>query len=114
MEESCIFCSIIAKESPANVEYEDNEIIAFWDVDPKAQVHILIVPKKHIPSITELEEMDIPLIGKMIYVAKGLAEKKEIAEDGYRLVFNAGRHSGQMVDHVHLHLMGGEELGEMV
>lgn len=109
--ENCIFCSIIEKESPANIEYEDEDVMAFWDANPKAQVHILIVPKRHIPSITNLQEVDSQLIGKIILIAKDLAEKKEISEDGYRLVFNVGRHSGQVVDHIHLHLIGGETLG---
>jgi len=114
MEDNCIFCAIAKKESPATLEYEDEEIVAFWDVNPKAKVHILIVPKKHISSITELQEgVDELLIGKMVMVAKKLAEKKGIAEDGYRLVFNAGKHSGQVVEHVHLHLMGGGPMGEM-
>ncbi len=111
--EDCIFCSIVAKETPANIEYEDEEIMAFWDIEPKVEVHILIVPKKHIPSITDLQDIDSPLIGKMVMVAKLLAEKKGISEDGYRLVFNVGKHSGQVVNHIHLHLMGGEPLGEM-
>lgn len=111
--ENCIFCQIATKESPADLEYEDSEVVAFWDVNPKAPVHILIVPIKHIPSITMLSETDAPLIGKMVMVAKHLAEKKGIAEDGYRLVFNAGRHSGQVVDHIHLHLLGGKILGNV-
>lgn len=112
--ESCIFCAITQKESPATLEYEDEEIVAFWDVNPKAKVHILIVPKKHISSVTELKEEDAALVGKMIIVAKKLAEKKGIAEDGYRLCINAGKHSGQVVEHVHLHLMGGGPMGTMV
>lgn len=111
--ENCIFCSIIAKDSPADIEYEDSEMIAFWDVNPKAPVHILVVPKEHIPSITVLKETDMPLIGKMVMVAKHIAEKKGIAEDGYRLVFNAGHHSGQVVDHIHLHILGGKVLGDI-
>ena len=111
--ENCIFCSIIEKESPANIEYEDEDVIAFWDVSPKAAVHILIVPKRHIPSITNLQEVDGQLIGKMVLIAKDLAEKKEISEDGYRLVFNVGRHSGQVVNHIHLHLIGGRPLGSI-
>ncbi|KKQ90873.1 MAG: Histidine triad (HIT) protein [Berkelbacteria bacterium GW2011_GWA1_39_10] len=111
--DQCIFCSIAHRESPANVEYEDEEIIAFWDVNPKAKVHILIIPKKHISSVTELKEEDTNLIGRMVIVAKKLAEEKGIAEDGYRLVINAGKHSGQVVDHLHLHLIGGGNLGSM-
>jgi histidine triad (HIT) family protein len=111
--EKCIFCSIINKESPANIEFEDNEIVAFWDIDPKAPVHILIVPVKHISSITELQEMDAELIGKMVLLAKNLAKKHNLEEDGYRLCFNVGRNSGQVVDHIHLHLLGGQMLGQM-
>ena len=112
--DQCIFCGIAKKESPANLEYEDEEIVAFWDINPKAKVHILIVPKRHIQSITELVDEDAPLIGKMVLVAKKLAEKKGIADQGYRLVFNAGKHSGQVVDHIHLHLLGGGPMGSMV
>lgn len=110
----CIFCSIIAKESPATIEYEDDDVLAFWDVDPKAPIHILIVPKKHITSITQIQKEDIPLIGKLVYVGKILAQKKQIDEDGYRLVFNVGRLGGQIVDHIHLHLLGGQELNKMI
>lgn len=109
----CIFCAIAKHESPANLEYEDDDMVAFWDIDPKAPTHILIVPKKHIPSVTELREENIPLMGKLIFAAKKLAEKKGIAEDGYRLCINAGKHSGQVVDHIHLHLLGGKILGPM-
>lgn len=112
--DNCIFCAIANKQSPAELEYEDEEIVAFRDINPKASVHILIVPKKHISSVTSLEETDTLLIGKMILAAKKLAEEKGIADDGYRLVINAGKHSGQVVDHIHLHLIGGEPLGRMV
>jgi len=112
--DQCIFCGIVKKESPATLEYEDSEIVAFWDINPKAKVHILIVPKRHIRSITDLKDEDAGLVGKMVLVAKKLAEKKGIADDGYRLVFNAGKHSGQVVDHIHLHLLGGGPMGSMV
>lgn len=111
--DQCIFCAIAKKESPGDLEYEDQEIVAFGDINPKAKVHILIVPKKHISSITQLQDTDAALVGKMVLVAKKIAESKGIADDGYRLVFNAGRHSGQVVDHIHLHLMGGGPLGTM-
>lgn len=112
--ENCIFCGIASKQSPAELEYDDGEIVAFGDINPKAPVHILIVPKKHITSVTELTEEDAPLIGKMVLVAKRLAVEKGISEDGYRLVMNAGKHSGQVVDHIHLHLLGGKILGNIV
>jgi len=111
--DNCIFCGIASGASPANIEYQDDEVVAFWDIDPKAPTHILIVPKKHISSVTELQEGDENLIGHMVLAAKMLAEKKGISEDGYRLVFNAGKHSGQVVDHIHLHLLGGKILGGM-
>lgn len=111
--DDCIFCKIARKQSPAELEHEDEEIVAFGDINPKAPTHILIVPKKHISSVTELTAEDAPLIGKMILVAKQLAVEKGISEDGYRLVFNAGKHSGQIVDHIHLHLLGGKALGDI-
>ena len=110
---NCMFCSIAQKESPAEIEYEDASIVAFRDINPKAKVHILVVPKKHIASVTELEENDVELIGRMVMVAKKLADAKGIADDGYRLIFNAGKNSGQVVDHIHLHLIGGGPLGNM-
>ena len=112
--DDCIFCSIANKQSPGELEYEDDEIVAFPDINPKAPVHLLIVPKKHISSITELTPEDAPLVSKMILIAKRLAEEKGISEDGYRLVMNAGKHSGQVVDHIHLHLLGGKILGDIV
>src|SRR3989304_8063572 len=103
--ETCIFCAIIKKESPANLETEDDELLAFWDIEPKAPVHILIIPKKHIPSMTVLDQTDAHLVGKMFLLAKKLAEKHGLSENGYRLCINAGKQSGQVVDHLHLHLM---------
>ena len=112
--DQCIFCAIANKQSPGELEYEDAAIAAFNDINPKAKVHVLIVPKKHIASVTELQESDIELVGRMVMIAKKLAEAKGIADDGYRLVFNAGKHSGQFVDHIHLHLIGGGPLGGIV
>lgn len=112
--EPCIFCGIANKKSPGELEYEDAAIVAFNDINPKAKVHLLIVPKKHISSVTQLQESDVELVGRMIMVAKKLAEDKGIAEDGYRLVFNAGKHGGQVVEHIHLHLMGGGPLNDMI
>lgn len=111
--DNCIFCGIASKQSPAELEYEDSEIVAFGDISPKAPVHLLIVPKKHISSVTELTAEDALLIGKIVLVAKQLAVQKGISEDGYRLVMNAGKHSGQVVDHIHLHLLGGKILGNI-
>ena len=101
----CIFCKIINKEIPTDFIFEDEDTAAFDDIKPKAPVHILIVPKKHIISIRELEEKDKVLAGELIFRAKEIAAQKNLK--GYKLVFNVGREGGQLVDHIHLHLVGG-------
>lgn len=106
---NCIFCKIINKEAPADIVYEDEKIIAFKSIEPKCPVHILIVPKKHIVSINEISEEDRELIGEMLLIAKKIAGEKQISS-GYRLIFNVGKDSGQTVDHLHLHLLGGNLL----
>ena len=106
----CIFCKIIDKELPADILYEDNNVIVFKDIKPKAPLHILIVPKKHIPSINHLELEDKELIGEIFLVAQKMAKKQGVAETGYRLVFDTGKNAGQTVDHLHLHLLGGKKL----
>lgn len=111
---NCIFCKIAKKELPAKIEYEDKEIVAFDDIAPKAPVHILIVPKRHIASINELKKSDALIIGKLVLVAQKLAKEKGIDQSGYRLVFNTGANSGQIVDHIHLHLLGGQKLKQMI
>ena len=103
--EECIFCKIAKGESPAEFEYQGEEIVAFYDISPKAPVHILIVPKRHIKSVKEMGEEDSELLGKMILTAKKIAQNKGL--EGYKLIFNCGRAGGQIVDHLHLHLMGG-------
>jgi len=110
MTNSCIFCKIAAKKLPSKIQYEDANMVAFDDINPKAPVHILIVPKKHLGSINDLNSQDAELVGKMILTAQKLAKKKGIDQSGYRLVFNTGSDSGQVVDHLHLHLMGGGKL----
>lgn len=108
----CIFCKIINKEIPKDFAYEDSEIVAFDDIHPVAPVHILIIPKKHIESVNELEKEDKKLAGNLIFVAKGLARKLKISQDGYKLLFRTGKHGGQEVEHLHLHLIGGAKLFE--
>lgn len=112
--ENCLFCKIANHKLDSQIEYEDSEIIAFTDINPKAPVHILIVSKKHISSVAEASDQDALLLGKMILVAKKIAEDKEIAESGYRLVFNTKKNAGQIIDHIHLHLLGGQKLQSMV
>lgn len=102
-----LFSKIIDREIPADIVYEDDEIIAFNDINPQANVHILIVPKKVIPTINDLEKEDAGLVGNMILVAKQLAKENGIDSRGYRLVFNCNEEAGQTVFHIHLHLLGG-------
>lgn len=91
----------------------DQDLVAFNDINPKAPTHILIVPKKHIPTINDLSEEDAQLISKMIYTAKSLAQDKNIDQSGYRLIFNVRENAGQEVNHIHLHLIGGKKLSSM-
>lgn len=107
----CIFCKIIAKEIPSEVLYEDEDILAFKDIYPVAPVHILLIPKKHIISVNDLIDQDAQVIGRIFIVLKKLAAQLEIAESGYRVVTNTGKDGGQVVGHLHFHLIGGKELG---
>jgi len=109
-----IFEKIIQGELPADIVYRDDRVTAFRDIRPAAPTHILIVPNKPIPTVNDVTPEDEPLLGHMIYVAKLLAEKEGIAEDGYRLIINCNKHGGQEVYHLHLHLIGGRPLGPMV
>lgn len=105
-----VFCKIIKGEIPTEFLYQDEDLAAFKDKNPEAPVHLLIVPKKHIASVNEVADEDQMLLGKMILTAKKLAKELGIAESGYRLGFNTGPDSGQMVSHLHLHLVGGKKL----
>lgn len=110
----CIFCKIVAREIPSTAVFEDDELYVFPDINPKAPVHLLIIPKAHIlRSVAEMEKSQTELLGRMLYRAKLLAEKLKIDIDGYRLVFNVRHHGGQEVDHIHLHLLGGQQLGPL-
>lgn len=101
----CIFCKITRKEVGAEIVYEDEAVVAFTDIHPKAPLHLLVVPKQHIQSIAHLEADHSEVIAKLIYTAKHIAAERGLA--GYKLVFNVGREGGQMIDHLHLHLLGG-------
>lgn len=110
----CLFCKIAAKEIPSTTVYEDDKLYAFPDIHPKAPVHLLIIPKEHVMrSVADMDESQSGLLGRMMYRAKLLAEEQGIDENGYRLVFNVRKHGGQEVDHVHLHLLGGQPLGPL-
>jgi histidine triad (HIT) family protein len=106
----CIFCQIIAGKVPSDILYQDEEVIAFRDINPQAPTHLVIIPKRHIPSLTHLSEADFPLIGHMVNVANQLAQQEGVAEEGYRLAINCGEQGGQLVPHLHLHLLGGRKL----
>ena len=108
-----IFSKIIRREMPADIVYEDDEILAFRDINPQAPVHILIVPKLAIATANDIQPEQAELIGKMVLAAQKIAYQQGIAEDGYRLVMNCNRHGGQVVYHIHLHLMGGHQLGRL-
>lgn len=106
----CVFCRIINKKLPAKIEYEDDQILAFFDIKPATKIHILIVPKKHLESVNDLTKKDTELIGKMVIVAKKLAKKYHTDKNGYKLVLNTGPWSGQTIPHLHMHLLGGQPL----
>ena len=109
--EDCIFCKIIKKEIPSSIVYEDNEIIAFKDIHPVAPIHILVIPKKHIESLIDIDKEDELLIGKIYAVINKIAKQEKIDEKGFRVVVNCGEDGGQEVKHLHYHLLGGKKLG---
>jgi histidine triad (HIT) family protein len=106
----CLFCKIIAGEIPANCIYKDQTIIAIDDIYPKAPHHKLIIPKKHIATLNDLQSADLPLVGQMMQVAVQLAQQLKINEDGYRVVINCNEGAGQSIFHIHMHLLGGREM----
>jgi histidine triad (HIT) family protein len=103
----CLFCRIAARQSAAEVEYEDHEIVAFKDIYPKAPVHVLIIPKRHIASVMTAEPEDVGLLGRCLLVARRLGEEKGFAVRGYRIVVNSGVEGGQVIDHLHFHFLAG-------
>lgn len=110
MVEDCIFCKIAAGVIPSTVVYEDEKILAFRDINPEAPTHILIIPKKHIKSINDIDSSDEGLIGYIFTAAKNIAKAEGIDESGYRIVSNCGDNGGQTVPHIHFHLLGGRSL----
>jgi len=106
----CIFCQIASKQLSAHITYEDKQVIAFNDIDPQAPVHQLIIPKQHISTLNDITSESIPLIGHMVKVASELAHEFNLNESGYRTVFNCNANGGQMVFHIHLHLLGGRQM----
>ena len=108
----CIFCKIVAREIPADVVYQDEEFMAFRDIQPQAPKHIVIIPKTHVVSIAQLTEEQQGLIGHLIIIAKDIAEKEGLSNNGYRLTSNSGADAGQIVPHLHFHLLGGRRLSD--
>lgn len=101
---TCIFCDIVNKKIPADIIFENDAVVAFQDVRPKAPVHVLIVPKKHVVSVNEFTQEDAPIIAALMAAAPVVAEKMNV-KDGYKIAFNVGRKGGQLIDHVHMHLL---------
>ncbi len=106
----CLFCKIAEKKIKAAVVFENDRVVAFRDISPQAPVHLLIIPRRHIATLNELDVNDRELIGDLVLVAKRLASEADIAAEGYRLVLNCNQNGGQSVFHVHLHLMGGRAM----
>jgi len=109
----CIFCKIAKGESKSNLVYQDETAVAFPDINPKAPVHLLIIPRKHIESVADLAEDEEKLMGHLVSIANKLAQEQGISETGYRLVINCGPHGGQIVAHLHIHLLGGRQMGKL-
>jgi len=109
----CLFCKIVRGEIPSTKVYEDDRIMAFRDIQPQAKEHILFIPKKHIPTMNDVSEEDWPLVASLLKAAQETARRLGIAERGYRLVNNCNREGGQVIYHLHVHLLGGEPLGRI-
>jgi len=107
---ACIFCSIIAKQAPADIIYQDEQVTAFRDIHPVAPLHILIVPSRHIATTNDLQDEDQELIGRLVITARKLAAQLGVANNGYRLILNTGHDGGQAVYHLHLHLIAGRRM----
>lgn len=110
----CLFCKIIKGEIPSNKVYEDDEFLAFYDINPAAPIHILVIPKKHIDSLAKIEKEDEALIGRIYGVINKIAEEKGFKEEGYRVIVNCGKNGGQEVMHLHFHVLAGTKLGEKI
>lgn len=107
----CIFCKIAAGEIPADIVYDDGEVLAFRDINPEAPVHLLLIPRRHIATLNDLNEADTALVGRLYLAGQQIASELGVAESGYRTVINCNRDAGQLVFHIHMHLLAGRELG---
>jgi len=111
MPQDCLFCKIFAGEIPSKEVFRDPEMMAFEDIRPVAPVHVLVIPKEHVPSVAEVQSQHQALLYRMVELANRIAEERQISREGYRLVFNKGPLAGQSVYHLHLHLLGGRAMG---
>ncbi|OGO30251.1 MAG: histidine triad nucleotide-binding protein [Chloroflexi bacterium RBG_16_56_11] len=109
-DKDCVFCKIIGGEIPSKILYRDEDIVVFPDINPITPVHLLVVTRKHIPSLAQMSDAETALVGKMVIAANRVAREQGIAGKGYRLTINSGADSGQIVPHLHAHLMGGRQL----
>lgn len=105
--DNCIFCKIIERQQPARIVYEDDQVVAIEDIRPQAPVHLLVMPRKHLPSLKEAEDADELMLGHLFTVAAQLARERQLETRGYRTVINNGPWAGQTVDHLHVHVLGG-------
>ncbi len=108
--DDCLFCKIAKGEIPANKVYEDDDVLAFYDINPVAAIHILVIPKKHIASIAHMEKQDEALVGKIYGIINKIAEEKGFKEKGFKVIVNCGKDGGQEVMHIHFHVLAGENL----
>ena len=110
-EQSCLFCSIAAKDTPADFIYQDDQVVVIKDINPQAPVHVLVIPREHnLESLNDMSKLDLSLMGHLLYVAAKVANQMDIAESGYRVVINTGDAAGQSVPHLHAHVLGGRSL----
>ncbi len=110
MATDCIFCKIAAGEMKADIIYDDDKVVAFRDINPQAPIHILIIPRKHIPTLNDIADEDKELMGHIVSIIKVLADREGIADKGYRMVANCNHQGGQAVYHIHFHLLGGRNM----
>ena len=108
----CIFCKIASGEIPADIVFQNEEVLAFRDINPQAPIHILVIPKEHIESVTKTSQQHEAFLGNLVLAAKQVAKQEGILEKGYRLVINCGSEGGQIVPHLHLHVLGGRKLDD--
>ncbi len=110
----CLFCKIASGEAPSEMVYQDDLVVAFKDIQPAAPIHLLVIPRKHIKSLAEVELEDQELLGHLLLVVKKLAIENDINEKGYKTIINTGTDGGQIIDHLHVHLLGGEKVNKLV